>query len=262
MINAIHQQYGYDLRDYARASLIRRLSLAMKKERLRDFNEFQDRLLHSPAFFYRLLGVLSVNVSAMFRDPDFYLALRRQVIPLLRTWPFIRIWHAGCANGEEVYSMAILLKEEGLYERSRIYATDFSELILEQAKQGIYSCKNVQTYIENYRLAGGKEDFSCYYRSDYDRVIIRNELKKNIVFAQHNLVSDGSFNEFNLILCRNVMIYFNNALKDRTLRLLHQSLCRFGVLALGKKESLNGTELGFRYDTLAENERLYRRIGW
>ena len=203
---------------------------------------------------------LSVNVSAMFRDPGFFRALREHVFPLLRTWPFIRIWHAGCSMGEEVYSVAIMLAEDGLIGRCRIYGTDINETVLQRAREGIYPLELMRRCTQNYIQAGGMRSFSEYYTAAYDNAIFRPALREQVVFAKHNLVTDGPFNEFNLILCRNVLIYFNRALQDRVHRLLYDSLANFGVLGLGAKETLSLTPLEDRYQELVAPHRLYRRV--
>jgi chemotaxis protein methyltransferase CheR len=208
----------------------------------------------------RLLLDLSINVTAMFRDPGFYRVFRNQVVPTLRTYPFIRVWHAGCATGEEVYSMAILLEEEGLYERSRIYATDINEVVLQKAKSGIFPIERMQEYTENYIAAGGKRSFSDYYIAKYDGALFNPSLTKNVVFSQHNLVTDRSFSEFNVILCRNVLIYFDKTLQARVLTLFYDSLAMFGVLALGSKESLRFSPYEECYEQINDREKIYRKV--
>ena len=208
----------------------------------------------------RFLYALSVNVSAMFRDPPFYRTFRKDVIPLLKTYPFIRIWLAGVSMGEEVYSLAILLQEEGIYERCRIYATDINDAVLKKAKEGIYSLDLMQAYTNNYIRAGGTRAFSDYYTAAYDRVILKSSLRENVVFAQHNLASDASFNEFHVILCRNVMIYFNNQLQTHVHHLLHDSLVMFGILGLGARETLKFSPYEYTYQEIDDTSRLYRRI--
>ncbi|MNC85229.1 Chemotaxis protein methyltransferase Cher2 [compost metagenome] len=207
----------------------------------------------------RLLLGLSVTVSAMFRDPGFFRSLRENVVPLLRTYPFVRIWQAGCSLGEEAYSLAILLEEEGLSERCRIYATDISESLLARARDGIYPLDLMRKYTENHARAGGLRPFSEYYTAAYDNAVLRPSLRERVVFAQHNLVTDGVFNEFNLVLCRNVMIYFNRDLQTRVHRLLYASLSSFGVLGLGAQESLSLTAVEEHYDVVDATHRLYRR---
>lgn len=208
----------------------------------------------------RLLLGLTVHVTSMFRDPSFWLAFRDKVVPLLQTYPFARIWAAGCSTGESVYSLAILLKEEGLYDRCRIYATDLSEAVIRKAKQGLFPLALMKDYTRNYQQAGGKTSFSDYYLPNSDHAIFHPSLRENIVFAPHNLVTDSSFNEFNVILCRNVMIYFNKGLQDRVHGLFHQSLARLGVLALGRRESLRFSSHETSYEVFDEPERLYRRV--
>lgn len=259
LLDGIAQRYGYDFRNYAPASLRRRLRLIVEKEGVPSISALQARILRDPSCMGRFVTLLSVPVTAMFRDPPFYRALRGEVVPLLRTYPFIRIWHAGCATGEEVYSLAILLTEEDLYERCRIYATDISDVTLQAASRGIYDLSYMRTYTQNYQQAGGTRDFSSYYTADRERVVFGSRLRRNIVFSQHNLVSDGPFNEFNLILCRNVMIYFDQMLRERVHKLLDNSLCRFGILGVGRKESLEFSALGARYNELPSGVRLYRK---
>jgi len=260
LLEGVSRHYGYDFRDYARTSIRRRVMKLMKDERLETISALQDRVLHDAAAWDRFLQGISVSVSAMFRDPHFFLAFRRRAIPVLRTYPFIRIWQAGCSLGEEAYSLAILLEEEGLYDRSLIYATDINESTLRKAREAIYPADLMQKYTQNYILAGGQRAFSEYYTARYEFAIIRPALQRNIVFSQHNLVSDGPFNEFNAILCRNVMIYFNRALQERTHALFHTSLSMFGVLGLGSRETLRFMPQEPCYVQLEPEEKLYRRI--
>ena len=260
LLEGVFCYYGFDFRNYAPASLKRRIWNTIRSEQLTTVSGLQEKVLHDPACLERFLLGLSVNVTAMFRDPSFYLAFRSKVVPLLRTYPFIRIWHAGCSTGEEVYSMAILLQEEGLYHRCRIYATDMNEVVLRKAKAGIFPLGLMQEYTQNYLKAGGKQSFSEYYTAAYDSAIFRSSLKENIVFSQHNLATDGSFNEFNVILCRNVLIYFNKLLQERVHKLLYESLCVFGVLGIGHQESLLFTLYEKDYEDLEGHEKLYRRI--
>jgi chemotaxis protein methyltransferase CheR len=229
-------------------------------EHLETISQLTDRLLHDAACMERLLLDLSINVTAMFRDPTFYTALREKVVPLLRTYPFTRIWVAGCSTGEEVYSLAILLQEEGVYERARIYATDINESVLERARAGVFPLDKMQQYTQNYIKAGGTSAFSEYYVAAYDGAQFSRGLVENVVFAQHNLAMDRSFNVFNLILCRNVMIYFDKALQDRVHELFYESLDRFAVLALGHKESIQFTPYADCYEELDPLERIYRKI--
>ena len=260
LLEAVHRRYGFDFRQYAQASLRRRLWRRMLAEGAGTISELQARLLHDPMCMERLLLDLSINVTSMFRDPSFYLAFREKVVPLLRTYPFTRIWCAGCSTGEEVYSLAILLDEEGLYERTRIYATDINENVLATARQGEFPLTKMQSYTQNYLKGGGKHDFSQYYVAAYDGAQFSRSLTDNIVFAQHNLAMDRAFNDFNVILCRNVMIYFDKALQDRVNTLFYESLETFGILALGHKESLNFTPFVDAYEELDVAERIYRKV--
>ena len=260
LLEGIYQHYGFDFRSYAYASIRRRLWKRIEAEGLSTISALQDRVLHDSDLMERLLLDLSINVTAMFRDPGFYRVFRDQVVPTLRTYPFIRIWHAGCATGEEVYSMAILLEEEGLYERSRIYATDINEVVLQKAKSGIFPLDRMQEYTENYIAAGGKRSFSDYYLAKYDGALFHPSLTKNVVFSQHNLVTDRSFSEFNVILCRNVLIYFDKTLQARVLTLFYDSLAMFGVLALGSKESLRFSPCEECYEQINGPEKIYRKV--
>ena len=258
LLEALWRCYGYDFRDYALPSIRRRVRFFMQEEGLSTVSAVQDRILHDLSVRSRLLRNLSVNVTAMFRDRSFYQALREVVVPVLRTYPAVRIWHAGCSTGEEVYSMAILLREEGLYERSRLYATDINEAVLGQAERGEVPLAAMRDNTRNYIEAGGRQAFARWYTARDDRAVLDPELRRNIVFAQHNLATDGSFNDFNLIVCRNVLIYFNRTLQDRVHRLLYQSLIRFGFLGLGMKETARFTPHESHYQPLPE--RIYRKV--
>jgi chemotaxis protein methyltransferase CheR len=260
LLEAVHRRYGFDFRHYAQASLKRRLQRRLEAEGLETLSQLQDRLLHEPGCMERLLLDLSINVTAMFRDPSFYVAFREKVAPALHTYPFTRIWCAGCSTGEEVYSLAILLQEEGLYERARIYATDINENVIATAREGVFPLDRMKQYTQNYLRAGGLHDFSQYYVAAYDGARFSRSLTENVVFAQHNLAMDRRFNDFNVIVCRNVMIYFDKDLQNRVHRLFYESLPMFGVLALGHKESINFTPHADRYEPLDPNERIYRRI--
>jgi chemotaxis protein methyltransferase CheR len=259
LLEAIYQRYGYDFRGYARASLRRRLWRRADLEGLRSLSGLQECVLHDPRCMERLLADLSINVTAMFRDPTFYAGLRREVLPELRTHPFVRIWVAGCSTGEEVVSLAIALREDGMLGRTRIYATDMDIDVLARAREGTFPLDKVREYTRNYLAAGGSEAFSEYYAVSGERAVFDAELLRPVVFAQHNLATDHSFNEFHVILCRNVLIYFGRDLQDRVLRLFDESLPRRGVLALGRKETLHGTAIEGRYEPLVESERIYRR---
>ncbi|MBD2037293.1 protein-glutamate O-methyltransferase CheR [Leptolyngbya sp. FACHB-321] len=260
LLEGVYRYYGFDFRNYAPSSMKRRIRKVLATEALSTVSALQERLLHDASCLERFLLGLTVNVTSMFRDPSFFVAFRETVVPLLRTYPFIRIWHAGCSTGQEVYSLAILLQEEGLYHRCRIYATDTNEMVLQKAKQGIYPIDLMQEYTQLYLKAGGRRSFSEYYTAGYGNAIFRNSLKENIVFSPHNLATDSSFNEFNVILCRNVLIYFNRTLQQRVHQLFYDSLCSFGVLGLGQRESLKLTAYEQCYEEIAKGERLYRRL--
>ena len=232
----------------------------MRGEHIGSISALQDRVLHDQDWLNRFLYSLSVNVSAIFRDPGFYRVFRSEVVPLLRTYPFVRIWLAGVSMGEEVYSLAILLQEEGLYDRCRIYATDINDSVLKKAKEGIYPLDLMQSYTSNYIKAGGDRDFSNHYTAAYDRAIFKSSLRENVVFAQHNLVGDASFNEFHVILCRNVMIYFNSQLQANVHHLLYESLVMFGILGLGAKETLKFSPHEHAYEEIDKTAKLYRRV--
>jgi chemotaxis protein methyltransferase CheR len=260
-LEGVFHHYGYDFRGYARASLRRRLHNIMRAEGVTTISALQDRVLHDRGAWDRCVQGISVNVSAMFRDPSFFAAFRQVAVPLLRTYPFIRIWQAGASLGEEAYSLAILLREEGLGERSLIYATDINEAALRQAREGIYSADLMQRYTLNYLQSGGSRSFSEYYTARYDLAILSPSLRDNIVFSQHNLVSDGPFNEFHVVLCRNVLIYFTRPLQERALELLHASLVPFGLLGVGTGESLRLTKFDTLYDPLVNGQKLFKRRG-
>ena len=259
LLEGVYRHYGYDFRDYALSSLRRRIWQRVRAEQCKTISGLKEKVLHEPEAMERLLLGLSISVSAMFRDPGLYQAFRRKVVPHLRTYPFIRIWHAGCSTGEEVYSMAILLEEEGLYERCRIYATDMNETVLQKAREGIFPLAAMRQYTANYLQAGGKAAFSGYYTAAYDGAIFRPSLKRNVVFAQHNLASDGPFNEFQVVVCRNVMIYFNEKLQARVHRLFLESLARRGFLCLGAKESMKFSPHEGAYEEVDGREKIYRR---
>ncbi|WP_165932638.1 CheR family methyltransferase [Flavobacterium cellulosilyticum] len=259
LLEAIFQKYGYDFRQYSQAHIRRRLMNRMKMTGFEYISQMQSEVLNDELFASKLLQDLSITVTEMFRDPAFYKSLREKVIPILKTYPFIKIWHAGCATGEEAYSMAILLQEEGLYDRTTIYATDFNQLALNQAKEGIFSNKMIKEYSVNYQLSGGKDSFSSYYTSNYDNVIMNQSLKKNIVWANHNLVTDSVFAEVNLILCRNVLIYFDKDLQNKVQELFNNSLINGGVLCLGSKESLCYTDFQEEYIELDKYQRIYKK---
>ena len=260
LLEVIYKMRGYDFRGYARASLKRRILSRVRDEGLNSISGLQERALHDEACMDRLLHNISVNVTEMFRDPGFYQSFRQNVVPLLRTYPFIRVWNAGCSTGEEAYSFAILLKEEGLYDRARIYATDSNELVLQEARAGTFSLNKMRQYTSNYIAGGGTRAFSEYYSTEGESATLDPDLRTNIVFAPHNLVTDRSFQEFNVIVCRNVMIYFTRPLQNRVHSLFHFSLASFGVLALGRKESIAHTEHAGSYEEVDGAERIYRKI--
>lgn len=260
MLEGLYRFYGFDFRDYSRASIKRRILELMRAEKLDTVSAFQNRLLHDADCLDRLLLGLSVHATSMFRDPSFYLTFRRKVVPMLRTYPTVQIWIAGCSTGEEVYSLAILLREERLYDKCRIYATDISQAVLRRARDGIFPLAAMREYTINYHQAGGASEFSDYYTAQYDSVIFSSGLKNNLVFSEHNLATDGSFNEFQVILCRNVMIYFNKDLQARVHNLLYDSLSMFGVFGLGNKESLKFTPREAYYEHLNERDKLYRKV--
>src|SRR3954454_3624393 len=260
LLEGVFRHYGFDFRSYAYASIRRRLWKRIEAEELRSISALQALVLHDASAMERLLLDLSVSVTAMFRDPGFYQVFRNDVVPLLRTYPFIRIWHAGCSTGEEVYSTAIVLEEEGLLERTRVYATDINDAVLQHARDGIFPLNRMQEYTENYIKAGGKRSFSEYYTAKYDGALFSPSLTRNVVFAQHNLVTDRSFSEFNVIFCRNVLIYFDRDLQNRVQALFYESLVMFGVLAMGSKESLRFSQYEACYEKLAPPEKIFRKV--
>ena len=260
ILQAIYQKYGYDFRDYAKASIRRRLRYRLTQSNLKTLSEMQHKLLNDKEFFDTLLLDLTINVTEMFRDPSFFKALKEIVIFELKKQPFIKVWHAGCSSGEEIYSTAILLKENGMYESSLIYATDTNEMVLDKAKSGIFPIEKMKDFTVNYRKAGGIASFADYYTARYDNAIMDNSLKKNIVFSNHNLVTDSVFGEMDLIMCRNVLIYFNRELQDRVFRLFMDSLRPGGFLCLGSKETIRFSSFSENFENVIEKERVYRRI--
>ena len=259
LLEAVFRHSGYDFRNYAPASLKRRILECVCAEKLKTISDLQARVLHDPNCLERFLLALSINVTAMFRDPAFYLAFRTRVVPLLRTYPFLRIWVAGCATGEEACSLAILLQEEELYERCKIYATDLNAAVLKKTEAGVFPLDRMKDYTTNYVQAGGTRSFSEYYTAKYGNAILQAGLRKNILFTQHNLVTDGSFNEFHVIFCRNVLIYFNQDLEARVSRLFNQSLVMFGILCLGAKESLKFSPDEPCFEELDSRNKIYRK---
>ncbi|MCE0460627.1 MULTISPECIES: CheR family methyltransferase [Pseudomonas] len=260
LIEAIYLKYSYDFRDYSGASIKRRVLHALSQFECRTISALQERVLHDPGMFMQLLQLLTIPVSEMFRDPSHFLAIREEIVPLLKTYPSIKIWIAGCSTGEEVYSMAILLREEGLLDRTFIYATDINPRSLEKAKQGIFSLENVRAYTQNYQRAGGRRSFADYYTAAYDYAMFDKTLCQNVTFADHSLATDSVFSETQLISCRNVLIYFNKKLQDRAIGLFHESLSHRGFLVLGSKETLDFSSYGNQFEPLVKQERIYRKL--
>jgi chemotaxis protein methyltransferase CheR len=261
LVQAVHLRYGHDFRDYAFASLKRRVLQAQERMGADTISALQERVLHDPAQFAQLLQYLTVPVSEMFRDPPYFLALRRHVIPVLRTYPSLKVWVAGCSTGEEAYSLAILLQEEGLLERTILYATDINHASLEKARQGIFALEPMQSFTRNYQRAGGLRSFSDYYTAAYGGALFDKALRQSITFADHSLATDAVFSETQLVSCRNVLIYFNRALQDRAIGLFHDSLTRRGFLGLGSKETLDFSAYADRFEPVSRADRVYRKTG-
>jgi chemotaxis protein methyltransferase CheR len=259
LLEALFLKYHYDFRNYAMASIKRRLRQARQQLGLDTFSAMQDRLLHDPDFLPRLLGYLTIQVSEMFRDPSYFKAIREQVVPHLRTYPSLKVWVAGCSEGEELYSLVILFREEGLEDRTIFYATDINHRALEAAEAGIYPLDRVQHYTENHRRSGGKSSLSDYYQAAYGRASFDKTLRRNVVFSDHSLVSDAVFGEMNLISCRNVMIYFDRALQDRAIGLFSESLARRGFLGIGSKETLRFSRHGAAFTDFVREEKIYQK---
>ena len=259
LLEGLYQMYGYDFRSYVRGSIGRRILNRMKAERLPTITALLEKVFHEPGVLERLLNDFSIRMTEMYRDPHFFAAFRNEVVPLLRELPEIRIWHAGCATGEEVYSMAILLQEEDLWEKTRIYATDMNEKALIAAQKGAFPLKKMQQYTKNYLKAGGRKAFSEYYNTDHQFAYFSPSLNEKLTFAQHNLVTDSSFNEFHVILCRNVMIYFDNELQQQVHGLFYDSLADGGFIGLGSKESILGMPKGRKYEEFNSSEKIYRK---
>lgn len=260
LLNDILSNHGYDFTNYSRASIKRRLTRLFSFDRTPSFAEFRYRLINDKEYVKRAIEQVTVNVTEMFRDPLFYKSLRDHVIPTLGTYPLIRIWHAGCSTGEEVYSMAILLKEANLLHKSLLYATDLSPTVLEKANSGLFPLSSMKQYSENYIISGGKNDFSSYYTANYDHARFDDSLKNKMIFATHNLVSDRSFNEFQLIICRNVLIYFDKELQARVFNLFDESLQSLGYLALGSKETLKFSSIAKKFVPIAPKEKIWRKM--
>ncbi len=259
LLEAIFNKYGYDFRNYSRAHIKRRILQRLSASSLNSISEIQYKVLYDTDFFELILRDLSINVTEMFRDPSFYKHFREEVIPILKTYPFIKIWHAGCSTGEEVYSMAILLKEEELYDRTQIYATDFNKIVIQTAKEGIYPINKIKEFTYNYQKAGGKNSFSDHYTAKYESVILNKSLKKNIVFAEHNLVTDSVFAEVNVVICRNVLIYFDKKLQNRVFDLFESSLIHGGYLCLGSKENLRFSDNFKKFTIISDKEKVYKK---
>jgi chemotaxis protein methyltransferase CheR len=261
LVEAVYLKYNYDFRDYTGASQKRRVLAALRAMECATVSEMQARVMHDPAAFAQLLQFLTIPVTEMFRDPEYFLALRRQMVPILKTYPSLNVWVAGCSTGEEVYSLAILLQEEGLLERTQIYATDINPDSLEAARRGVMPLERMRLYTENYQKAGGKQAFSDYYTAAYGGALFERSLVETVTFADHSLATDSVFAETHFISCRNVMIYFNRRLQNRVLGLFHESLCHRGFLGLGSKESIEFSAHSQRFEAMARRERLYRKVG-
>jgi len=259
LLEAIFQRFRYDFRNYSMASLKRRVARAMVEFDCRTISGLQERVLHEPQLFSQLLQLLTVQVSDMFRDPAFFRALRERIVPFLKTYPSLKIWVAGCSSGEEVYSMAILLKEEGLFDRTIIYATDINGEALRKAEAGVYALERVPAFTENHRLSGGPVSLSNYYTAAYGSAVFDRSLLKRVVFSDHSLATDHVFAEVQLITCRNVLIYFDRELQNRAISLFQDALCRRGFLGLGGKESLHAAMQAGAFTEFAGPERWYQR---
>ncbi|MDF1759472.1 MAG: hypothetical protein P1U40_02935 [Coxiellaceae bacterium] len=261
LLQAVMQRYGYDFTQYAKASLKRRLHHFLDDAGLESLSELVPKLLYDEAFFTDFVIGMSVTVTEMFRDPKFYIAFKENVVPILKTYPFIKVWHAGCATGEEVYSMAILLKEAGLLERTQLYGTDFNQLSLQIATDGIYSTEHIKEYTENYNKVSADASFSDYYHSKYESVKMSDNLRDHMIFSHHNLVTDHHFGEMNVIICRNVLIYFDLELQNKVLSLFKDSLVHRGILCLGTKESLHNTNVCKMFEPIQKDQKIYRLKG-
>ena len=259
LLNDMIDRYGYDFTGYSEASLKRRIEHFMINDHITDISKLRSLIVQNPDYFRHLVEEITVNVTEMLRDPVFYKTIREEVLPALATYPFIRIWHAGCSTGEEVFSMAILLKEAGILHKSRLYATDINPHVIEKAKTGIFPASQMRKYSENYIQSGGSNDFSSYYSSNYNLAKFDESLSEKMVFATHNLVADSSFNEFQLILCRNTLIYFNKKLQSRVLELFDHSLDLLGFLGLGTKESLRFSGIESKFRQIMPGQKIWRK---
>lgn len=259
-MSELHKHTGYDFSSYSKSSMKRRISRILYTQKLDSIEQLKEWVFSDPIAQHRFVETLSVPTTSMFRDPLAFKVIRTNVLPILKDLQVLRVWSVGCSTGEEAYSLAIMLDEEGLYDRSRIYATDINEQFIRKAQSGVFPLRRMQEYTTNYLASGGCLDFSSYFATGYDRVAFNESLKRNIVFAQHNLVSDRSFNEFSLILCRNVMIYFNEHLQKQVLELLDESLSPGGFIALGEKESLRSSTIIDDYEQLYRPQKIYRKL--
>jgi chemotaxis protein methyltransferase CheR len=259
LIDAVFLRYHYDFREYATSSLRRRLRRAMTHFRCQTLSQLQDRILHDESAFPALLDFLTVPVSEMFRDPSYFRSLRKTVVPLLRTYPSLKIWVAGCSTGEEAYSLAILLKEEDLLKRAIIYGTDINPQVLQKAEAGVYEVDRIAGFTENHRHSGARSSLSDYYTAAYGRAVFDKSLKRHIVFSDHSLATDSVFAEVQLVSCRNVLIYFNRALQDRAVGLFHDALCRKGFLGIGSKESLRFTSHADAFTDVIREDRIFQK---
>ncbi|GKU84597.1 protein-glutamate O-methyltransferase CheR [Niallia sp. NCCP-28] len=260
LLEGIYRYYGYDFRNYAFPFLKRRIMYRIGAENLSSISALQEKVFQNSIMMKKLLSDFSISVTEMFRDPEFFLTLRKKIIPIIRNYPFIRIWHVGCASGEEVYSMAIMLSEEGILNKTRIYATDINNIALEKAKLGSFPLEKMQLYTKNYIKAGGTNEFSEYYAVKNNAAEFRPFLKENVLFTQHNLTTDQTFNDFHIIICRNVMIYFNKSLQNDVHQLLYNSLVLSGFLGLGKREEVRYTDYAGNYEEYDTSEKIYRKI--
>ncbi|MDZ7777442.1 MAG: protein-glutamate O-methyltransferase CheR [Bacteroidales bacterium] len=256
-LEAIFLKYGYDYRNYSKAHVKRRVLHRLNLSNVESISEMQYKVLHDLSFLREVMKDFSINVTEMFRDPDFYVALRQEVVPILKTYPFIKIWHAGCSTGEEVFSMAILLEEEGLLNRTQIYATDYNQQVLDVAKAATYPLARISEYEENYHKGGGKGNLSNYYTADEEAIRFHDYLRKRVVFSDHNLVLDHVFAEVHMVICRNVLIYFNRELQNRVIKLFYDSIITGGVLALGNKETLDYTNYSDAFEVLNKKQKIY-----
>lgn len=262
LLEAIFRRYGYDFRSYARASIERRVIQFLSASGCESVSDMIPKVIHDQEFFSKLVRYFSVSVTEMFRDPFFYRSIRENIVPMLKTWPYFKIWHAGCATGEEVYSLAIILKEEGIYDRATIYATDFNDVNIDLAREGIYDVNKIKEATQNYQQSGGKIPFSEYYHSRYNSACMDSSLKERITFANHNLAVDDIFGEMHLIFCRNVLIYFNKELQNRVLGIFTESLVNGGFLCLGSKEDIQFTNVSTMYKAVDVKAKIYKKRGF